>query len=335
MEVCEVDPRDDAAFAAWFEVLAAAGELDRPGEPDWLPVEQRAISLHGTGDDPDVRCVLLAVREEGRTVGAARMEIPQRDNPHLVEMVLAVHPELRRRGVGRALVDEMDRRTRALGRTTLLTYVDEPAGPSVNRLAGQALGYEVAQEEVRRDIDLPIDAVRAKELHEICREHAADYEVRLWWDCCPYDLVDDRAVLGAAMSTDVPKDDMDWREEVWDAARVRRKEQQSLDMDRTSVTAGAVHVPTGRMVAYTEMGVPRTSPSRVYQWDTLVLRAHRGHRLGMLVKLHALGELAAKVPDARFISTWNAQENAPMIAVNDALGARTNGRVLCMQRVLS
>lgn len=334
MEVCEVDPRDDEAFAAWFEVVAATGEHDRPGEPDWLPVEQRALSLHGTGDDPDVRCLLLAVREGDRTVGAARMEVPQRDNDHLVEMLLAVHPDARRRGVGRALVDEMDRRTRELGRTTLLTYADEPAGPSVNRRAGQALGYAVVQEEVRRDIDLPLDPARVEALREVCRLHAADYDVRLWWDRCPDELVDDRALLGGAMSTDVPKDGMDWREEVWDAARLRRKEQESSDMDRTTVSAGAVHVASGRMVAYTEMGVPRTSPSRVYQWDTLVRESHRGHRLGLLVKLAALQELHAKVPAAQFISTWNAQENAPMIAVNDALGARTNGRVLCMQRVL-
>jgi hypothetical protein len=35
------------------------------------------------------------------------------------------------------------------------------------------------------------------------------------------------------------------------------------------------------------------------------------------------------------VSTWNAQGNGHMIAVNEALGARTNGRVLALQRKLA
>jgi hypothetical protein len=54
----------------------------------------------------------------------------------------------------------------------------------------------------------------------------------------------------------------------------------------------------------------------------------------MLVKLAALRELSASSPSTAYISTWNAQENAPMIAVNDALGARTNGRLPLLQKVL-
>ena len=32
---------------------------------------------------------------------------------------------------------------------------------------------------------------------------------------------------------------------------------------------------------------------------------------------------------------WNAQENTPMIAVNDLLGARVNGRLAITQKVLA
>ncbi len=106
-------------------------------------------------------------------------------------------------------------------------------------------------------------------------------------------------------------------------------------MDRSYFGAVAVHRSTGRSVAYTTMGVPLSQPERVYQWDTLVLREHRGHRLGTLVKLAALQEMAAHSPRSRCITTWNAQENAPMIRVNDALGARTNGQLINWQKRLS
>jgi hypothetical protein len=197
-----------------------------------------------------------------------------------------------------------------------------------------ALGYDVVQQEVRRDIDLPLPPARVQELERACAPHAAGYALRVWQDRCPDDLVDDLAELMRQMSTDVPKDDMDWREEVWDADRARRNEDLSLEMDRSWVAVGAVCEASGRMVAFTTMGWPRSQPERAYQWETLVSADHRGHRLGTLVKLAGLQELAARSPQTRFISTWNAQENAPMISVNDALGARVNGRLAIVQRVL-
>jgi hypothetical protein len=51
-----------------------------------------------------------------------------------------------------------------------------------------------------------------------------------------------------------------------------------------------------------------------------VLAAHRGHRLGLLVKLAMLDFIAEQEPQVTVIDTWNATSNAPMIAVNDALG---------------
>ena len=333
VEIVEVDPRDDAAFARWFAVADASDRHDRPDEPNWLLHEQQRISL---GDEDDEK-QLLAAQVDGAVVGVARISLPLKDNLHLVEVVLAVHPDARRRGAGRALDEEVVRRVRAAGRTTILGMCDEPPGTegrSAGRLGAIALGYDVCQEEVRRDIDLPLDTELVQHLQETCRPHATDYEIRTWWDRCPDDLLDDRARLSEAMSTDIPKDSMDWREEVWDADRVRRNERLAQEMDRTFVSAGAVHVPTGRLVAYTDMGIARVEPRRAYQWDTLVLGEHRGHRLGMLMKLAALQELHRQSPKTEFISTWNAKENEPMIAVNDALGARTNGGIASLQKVL-
>ncbi len=332
-----LDPSDEQAFAAWFAVAEAAELHDRPDEPGSLLQEQRSISLDGTRPDADTRCVLLGASDGDRLVGAARLELPQRDNLHLCELVLSVHPSARRRGVARALQAEVERLAREHGRTTLLTFADEPPGQegrSGNRAAAQALGYAVVQQEVRRDIDLPLPAARVEELERACRPYAADYALRAWQDGCPDDLVDDLAELMRQMSTDVPKDEMDWREEVWDGARVRRSEDRSRAMDRSWVGVGAVHQPTGRMIAFTAMGLPRSRPERAHQWETLVSADHRGHRLGTLVKLAGLQEIGDRSPRTRVISTWNAQENAPMIAVNDLLGARVNGRLAVLQKVL-
>jgi GNAT superfamily N-acetyltransferase len=256
-----------------------------PGEVGWLLHEQQQESI----PDEDTDTVVLSAVVGGRVVGAARMELPQKDNEHLCETVLVVHPEARRRGVARALDDEVVRRVRAAGRSTVLTICDEPPGAGHgNRKAALALGYRVVQTEVRRDIDLPLDPALVAALQREIAPRAGDYDVVTWWDRCPEELLEDCAALNQAMSTDVPKDEMDWREEVWDGERLRRNEAEVLAADRTYVAAGAIHRPSGRMIAFTTMGVPRSAPQRAYQWETLVRREHRGHRLGMLLKLTAL-----------------------------------------------
>ena len=337
MRIETVDPRDDDAFREWFEVLEASGRHERPDEPGWLLQEQRAISLRGVGSDPDVRCELVAVHEQGRPTGVVRIELPLRDNLHLCEIDLAVHPEARRRGVGRVLVEEVERRARELGRTTVVGYSDEPPGSegcSPGRLAAAALGWEVCQEEVRRDIAVPLEPERVTALQRTCLAYARDYVLRTWVDRCPEDLVAGRAELSRVISTDIPLDRLDWHEESWDAARVRREEALADDMGRTTVNAGAVHTASGVLAGYTSMAVPRERPEHAYQWDTVVRGEHRGHRLGTLVKLAALGEIAARSAETRVITTWNAQENEAMIRVNDALGAFVNGREATLSKVL-
>lgn len=338
MRIEPVDARDETAFADWFTVMRAAEKHLRPDEPGLLIHEERLIVLEGQGPDPDDRQLVLLARDgDGRAVGGARLSLPQRDNPHLCELELAVHPQARRRGVGRALVADIERLMRADNRTTVLGYVDEP--PALARQAparpfAAALGWSLAQEELRRDIDLPLDPDRAAELEQRCAPYAEDYAIRTWSGRCPDELLNDRALLIQRMSTDVPLGEIDLHEQVWDGARVRRVEQRNAAMDRAFVSGGAVHRPTGRLVAYTDMGIPRSVPDRAYQWDTIVLEEHRGHRLGTMVKIAALRELAVQWPQCRYISTWNAEENAHMISVNDALGARVNGLAPCYQRVL-
>lgn len=339
MLIDQVEPRDEKAFADWFAVLRAAEQETRPGEPGILLYEERLLALEGQGDDPDKRLlVLLARDDEGSAVGGAKISLPLRDNPHLCELELSVLPTARCRGVGRTLAGEIERLVRADGRTTLLAYVEEPPGQerrSAGRAFAAALGYVRAQEGVMRDLDLPLDPRWASELEQTCATYAVDYEIRTWRDRCPEALLEDRALLRRRMCIDRPLGDIDLHEQEWDGARVRRAEQRNAGMDRTFFSAGAVHRATGRLVAFTDMGVPRSVPERAYQWDTIVLAEHRGHRLGTLVKLAALRSLAEGSPRSRYITTWNAEENVPMIAVNEALGARTNGLASCFQKVLA
>jgi RimJ/RimL family protein N-acetyltransferase len=77
---------------------------------------------------------------------------------------------------------------------------------------------------------------------------------------------------------------------------------------------------TGDLVAFTDIATTAHEPGRSYQWGTLVRRDARGHRLGLAVKVANLRLLQSERPDIVRLTTYNAEVNAPMIAVNERLG---------------
>ena len=76
----------------------------------------------------------------------------------------------------------------------------------------------------------------------------------------------------------------------------------------------------GELVAITQLGVDPLGAGLGYQSLTAVAGPHRGHRLGLLVKVAMLELLAAHEPQLSQILTRNADGNEHMIAINTELG---------------
>ena len=76
-------------------------------------------------------------------------------------------------------------------------------------------------------------------------------------------------------------------------------------------------------------------PQLADQHDTTVAPAHRGHRLGLVLKGEMVRWLRDVEPQVEEISTWNAESNAHMIAVNEQLGYEVLGRALSFQTGLT
>jgi predicted GNAT family N-acyltransferase len=103
------------------------------------------------------------------------------------------------------------------------------------------------------------------------------------------------------------------------ADELRVQERWLADSGRARVGSYAVD-STGTVVAYSVAATSNDHHDHVDQWGTLVHPAHRGHRLGMAVKCGGLRALAEHFPEKRFIETTNAETNAHMVAINQALG---------------
>ena len=107
---------------------------------------------------------------------------------------------------------------------------------------------------------------------------------------------------------------------LWDAARVLATDRRIQLYGVLAYTVVARHDATGELGGLTGSRSASEPPGWGFQALTAVARAHRGHRLGLRLKLAMLELLARQEPQVTHIMTRNAETNAHMIGINEELG---------------
>jgi RimJ/RimL family protein N-acetyltransferase len=173
--------------------------------------------------------------------------------------------------------------------------------------------------DARRVLTLgKIPAGRIASLRARAAQAADGYSLVTWEGRTPDEyLAGFAAILNAA--NDMPTDP-GVEDEVWDAARVREYDDIREQRGRHVYSVAAVHDATGALAALTDVEADPDAPEWGHQLLTAVLREHRGHRLGLLVKTAMLEWLATAEPQLERIDTGNAAVNQWMIAINEQLG---------------
>ena len=141
-----------------------------------------------------------------------------------------------------------------------------------------------------------------------------------WMLPTPVEYVDGYAWMKSRMSTDAPDAELGMPEETWDAARVAREDERTAQKGWSLQVTAAQHIETGELCAFNELTMSTDPASVTHQYDTLVLAEHRGHRLGMLVKTAGLLAWRDAHPDSPRVITYNAEENRPMLSINEEIG---------------
>jgi GNAT superfamily N-acetyltransferase len=327
-----LDPQhpDERLLAGAVAVLEAARRTDCPHELPRTVSSYVADLRHGWDGDPPVAAVHRA-DGTGRVVGVVEVSLPRRDNTHLGFVDVTVDPAVRRQGLGRALFEAATDVVRSDGRGLVLAECFDTA----HSLAfATSCGLDRAIESVKRRQDLgALDHGRLDRMFASAEEAAADYELVRMPAEIPDDLMPAVVEMVAAIN-DAPVDDLDVEDEVFSADRVRAFHAAQAAHDRRMYQLAARHRTTGALAGHTVVGVEGDRPWHGGQFDTSVLRDHRGHRLGLLLKIGMLRWLAEAEPQLRQLDTWNAASNDHMIAVNETLGYEVVATATCFQRRL-
>jgi GNAT superfamily N-acetyltransferase len=323
VDISELDVGDDDALREFFDVDEAAFRVDHPHVV--LRTFPQLVQM-ARSSSPYYRRSMLVAQDAGRIVGTGDLGLTLEDNLHLADVQVRVHPDFRRRGIGRALHDELARRARSAGRTTLLTEINQPLeGESPAYRFAMALGYEVVHEQDHHLLDLPVSDATLDALDP----RPTDYEILTWTNRAPDDLVAAYAAMRTQMEQDVPIGDVDYQPIEVTVDRIRESEQRTTQAYDTLV-AVARRVADGVMGGYTVMHLAHDA-DYVVQDDTLVMPEHRGHGLGMALKVANL-RILADHPERRVVHTWNAVENTFMQRINKRVGFRPVERELEVQR---
>jgi GNAT superfamily N-acetyltransferase len=309
--------------------MNAAAKVDCPEV--LLPTPRGFANGLRYGWDLNPGQAFLARDEDGSAVGLLEAQLPTYDNTHLVWAFGTVHPDHRGRGVGPELIAFAERLAAENGRNSIgLSTFDLPAADAFARRHG----FERKAMEVNRRQDIAgLDWSVVQKLYDDAVAASSAYELVRVTGTLPEDMLEGMVAVTASIN-DAPKDDLDIEDDEYSPERLRNYEQAQLKSDRTMYRVIAREKASGELAGHTAITVERERPHIGEQNDTAVARAHRGHRLGALVKSAMLLWMRDEEPQLAQLDTWNAESNNHMIGINEQLNYRIITRIPDYQKSL-
>jgi GNAT superfamily N-acetyltransferase len=317
-EIVEIDAKDEARLSEWWHASRAA-DTGRPY--DFWPTWEVARAYYRT-DDPNTDTTMLAAYVDGEIAGAARLRYPLKDNTHLTWAMFGVLEPFRRRGIGTALVAAGEDDARDHGRNVLLADVKTPPGATSGGHLDFAakVGFEPASMEEHKALDLAGSEHLWPALDAEVAEAIGDYRIEVWTEI-PEEHLDGYCGLLNIFMSQIPTGDLPLEDLHWDRARIRANEARAREIGLVEFTSAAI-APDGSLAASSDVNINVQDPRIADIGITLVLPEHRGHRLGLAVKLANHRALRAAYPQTELVTTTNANVNAHMNAINERMGYR-------------
>lgn len=299
-----------------METLNAVLAVDLPDDPSWRDVQ---VQDYLAETMPGERRICWVAEDdrlpEGESSIFGHVSILLLGDIGVLEVL--VHPRLRRRGLGRQLVAVAARRAYLEGFSSIGV---EAIGNTPAIGFYESLGFE--QEYVETRSVLRLSTVDWMALGEMARGIAPGYRLEFH----PGGPPDEMLETYAQAKLEAPDDDTDL-----DLAPRSSDPQRLRDSLNTLHKRGlkpyivlAVHEATGVVAGLTEVVVPAQHPQRADQYDTIVVRDHRGYGIDRAIKARMLFELRSAEPGLHEVQTWNAQHNESMLKVNAELGFQSD-----------
>ncbi|MFI6075201.1 GNAT family N-acetyltransferase [Actinoplanes sp. NPDC051343] len=313
MRVREWDPRAASAgeIRSLVETVNTVLAADLPDDPRWQDVQVREYLAETVPGERRICWVAEDDRlPEGESEIFAHVSVLLLGDIGVLEVL--VRPDLRRRGLGRQLVAVAARRAYLEGFSTI--GVEAIGGtPAIGFY--EALGFE--REYVETRSVLTLSGVDWNSLQEMGEGIAPGYRIEYLPGGPPDEMLEAYAQAKLEAEDD---EDLDLAPRSSDPQRLRDSLDTLHKRGLKPYIVLATHESTGVVAGLTEVVVPAQHPERADQYDTIVVRDHRGYGIDRALKARMLFELKRAEPGLREVQTWNAHNNESMLKVNAELG---------------
>ena len=311
------------------QLAAALGlqqRIDRARDPE-LPVTP-AAELRATFDDDaseNARHERIVAFADGQAVAIGHLELT-RDPANATLAIVEVAPVPS--DASELVLSELLRMARSDARTSVIAWGD--CTPE-NDAYWNSLGAELRSTEQESDLDMA--SVDAELMGRWIEAAPADVDLVYWAGRCPDEHIDALVVTANAMN-DAPTDNLEIEDMSFDAAILRADfdARDACGIDYLGILALCAD---GSAAGATEVFVNRHRPAYSWQWNTVVLSAHRGRGIGRWMKAAMWQRLRAEAPEVAMLRTGNAQSNAAMLAINNEMGFQPSHLMGCWQADLS
>ena len=289
---------------------------DLPDDPPWQDVQVRDYLAETMPGERRISWIAEDDRlAEGESRVFAHVSILLLGDIGVLEVL--VHPDLRRRGLGRQLVAVAARRAYLEGFSSIGVEV---IGATPAIAFYESLGFEREYVETRSVLSL--SKVDWESLGTMARGISDGYRVEYHPGGPPEELLE--AYAQAKLEAPDDDDNLDLAPRSSDPQRLRDSLRTLHKRGLKPYIVLAIHAASGVVAGLTEVVVPAQHPERADQYDTIVARDHRGCGIDRAIKARMLFELRSAEPGLLEVQTWNAQNNEAMLKVNAELGYQSD-----------
>jgi mycothiol synthase len=303
-------------YHAYRRLRHAETRPDDPVQPDHL------VELDMKREDPFEIKYRYEIASDGLMLGWFTATTTKPGNPeyesnkHILWADGSVHPDYRRRGLGRTWItvamELMDRH----GCTTLSMGTEEESGHAFLRSMGAEGKFSGAENRLRVS---EVDWAMMRRWADDGPKVSTTTSLEVYDGSLPEEMWEEYCPQLTAMLNTMPWEEMDHGDIIITPAQLaewyERMRMQGM-VEYTMLT----REPDGIISGITDMSYAPYKPNMINQGFTGVRTDARGRGLGKWLKAAMLLHVFEIYPNLEWVVTDNAGSNAPMLAINTRMG---------------